>query len=88
MAALQGVNVLTIIQVGPNTSTQQCWSFKLFCGAVETKNRGFWLVSRSLSDPYNLQLMGEIMILQQLGYDTSVLQLVQQAGCIYAGAPQ
>ena len=25
-------------------------------------------------------------VAQQLGYDTSVLQIVQQAGCVYAGA--
>jgi hypothetical protein len=25
---------------------------------------------------------------EQLGYDINVLQVVQQAGCIYAGAPQ
>jgi len=28
-----------------------------------------------------------LVLVQQMGYDISVLRQVQQAGCVYAGAP-
>ncbi|BDA44564.1 hypothetical protein COCOBI_06-0400 [Coccomyxa sp. Obi] len=53
---------------------------------VQTRNIGLWLYSRIPADATNLQLM--LQEAQQLGFDISVLQPVQQAGCVYAGAPQ
>ncbi len=52
---------------------------------IQTKNIGMWLYSRIPYDPKNLQLMLEVAA--QLGYDITVLQPVQQAGCIYSGEP-
>lgn len=42
-------------------------------------------MSRIPDDPDNLRLMAALA--ERLGYDINVLQVVQQAGCIYAGAP-
>lgn len=35
-----------------------------------------------------MRLLHGVQVAQDLGFDISVLQPVQQAGCVYAGAPQ
>lgn len=68
----------------PSNGACRTGSANSFVERWQTKNVGLSLVSRIPYDPENLRLMAAVA--QQLGYDTSVLQVVQQAGCIYAGA--
>ena len=76
------------MSAGPPTTSSngacRTGSDNSFIERWQTKNVGLSLVSRIPYDPENLRLMAAVA--QQLGYDTSVLQVVQQAGCIYAGA--
>ena len=77
-----------VVSAGPPTtpSNQACrtGSANALVERWQTKNIGLSLISRIPYDPENLRLMAAIV--QQLGYDTSVLQMVQQAGCLYAGS--
>ena len=78
-----------IVSAGPPTTPSngacRTGSTNAIVERWQTKNIGLSLVSRIPYDPGNMRLMAAIV--QQLGYDTSVLQMVQQAGCVYAGAP-
>lgn len=79
-----------ILSAGPPTTPSngacKTGSENTFIERWQTKNIGLWLVSRIPDDPDNLRLMAAVA--ERLGYDINVLQMVQQAGCIYAGAPQ
>ncbi|EIE21719.1 hypothetical protein COCSUDRAFT_83508 [Coccomyxa subellipsoidea C-169] len=70
----------------PSNGACRTGSSNILLERVQTRNIGLWLYSRIPADPTNLQLM--LQEAQALGFDISVLQPVQQAGCVYAGAPQ